>query len=128
LSQDAIVQSEPGYAVVGELSHLKINSDAQARTLIKQLDALHMEMLHAVSVISGVQATTSAEKSGQTDWVDGATQAAGGVHSLAAALTDVINGEKSAASSALKKVASQDLAAEKLTAAADKLLGLPAGD
>jgi hypothetical protein len=123
-AQDKIVSTNPTYK---SLKGFKVTTVAQAKQVIPKIKKLQGVIDNAATVVSGASAT-SAQKAGQKDWVAGTREQGRGIGGLAAALTDLVNGKKAAAKTALVNALKLVSAGDKLSIKGDNLLGLPIDD
>jgi lambda family phage tail tape measure protein len=96
----------------------------RAKTLGAKYKGLATQFDQAATVVSKAQATTPAQKQGQSDWVTGVRGAAQGFDEYADALGDVAAKNKSAAKSKLVSAVKTIDRDAKLLLKVDKLLRL----
>ena len=114
--------------VIKQLQHLTVNTPAQAKKVIPDLNAAAQKLNHAAAVVSTATTSTARQPMGKKDWVAGVRDLARGFSLLVVALTDIEHGHKAAAKA--EAVAAQKLVTtgNAIGARGDRLLGLPTSD
>ena len=121
-AQDRVIRSTAGYA---DLTHSTLSTKGQAKKDIPELQTLKAKISQAATAVSHAQTTSATQKAGQKDWVRGAQELADAVGQIDTGLKDLIQNNKTAAATALRRGQKTLGAADKVGNRADKLLGLP---
>jgi hypothetical protein len=133
-AQDKIVRHSSEYK---SLQHIKASiSVAQAKAAIPKLNSLEVllsasssrsrsrSLDRAAATVSRAPAS-NAQRTGRSDWVKGTRLLADWVGGVAAALRDVVDGDKESVKAALRKAQRELSAANTIGEKGDRLLGLP---
>jgi hypothetical protein len=124
-AQDKAIKDSSTYQ---DVQHFHATTTAQAKALIPKFAQLKTTLEHGASVVAGASTTSSTQKQGQKDWVDGVREVAGGVGAFETGIKDLVAGNKDSAKAAVLKAEKLIKAGNLLSGKGDKLLGLPTKD